>query len=985
MKVRILAIVSMMLVTVSAFADDGELFRRNVSKTPDLETEHAYIKMLELYVPAQKSDGTLLEKIEYKDAEGAIADERTMAKPLIAFYQDGLTVPVPDVGFPGHNHHDIYGAVSLDDGATWKRTNLSKSGDLSSFTLKDGTKYPGGVVRLFAASAGKKVLAVWASRYARGGSPNYAMDDTQRGALATYLGIDVEDLYLNDLFGVSGSQGSSDFADEGYPTVGEVPYCALWTARGTLEEVLDENGTATHKIVWRKAERLTSGVRDAHRMEAAAVEGAGFIVTWQEDPEGLRPGKGEGPGEGWSGAIAHHQTDIWYSYISWDNFDFVSEDGSYSSPISLAEYEKTTIPSVGIPMSIPVRITDNAMCQNGVDNEDDLYCSADFNGNGAADFCASTVTVTIETPEGPVQDIELCVTENGRLLRGNIAATRARVNLQGYDSDDDGVNDSAWVVVAYEESKGLGEEEDLDPNDLIEKVDMGKNIWYHTFDMFTPELVSQGMILNQPAVYPDDWTVVGGRLKENNDWGYRFMQIDPDPIYEEQASLESTLYQAEIARRFSLISQSAAEAGPSGTVAFAMWKQGIIRQGGPADVMARRFVLPDDFNPAEDNPFDYANMECGTWAFPLDADGKPTNPRYVKGLCVESAINLSGTSIVTCDTGSEDCAADFPWNEYFDDIAGGTVLAKMTEWSQSGPDFNADISIDNIGNLDDTTWENPYEVAKGHRGFMSGDFIMVLYAWSPNWLANTVGHDTYNLYVRRSFDGGQTWTTTPNASPWTDVDGVVADGTNTCETYRDEALGEDGTVCTDYAAGAFEPARNVSQLIGTQVTILDPRYSPTTDSILQEDGSFLYPDDERNPSKFFIVYETGDNSTVAEGEATPLNLYYSRAINWGDEYDLADIDDDDIGDTFDWLENKKKYHSGEGSITANPGGTFFYAVWNQWQEDKHENVFDSDAIFRRVLYLDEDCEGEDCITPPPVDDDDGEDSGGGGGAKPKKR
>ena len=37
-----------------------------------------------------------------------------------------------------------------------------------------------------------------------------------------------------------------------------------------------------------------------------------------------------------------------------------------------------------------------------------------------------------------------------------------------------------------------------------------------------------------------------------------------------------------------------------------------------------------------------------------------------------------------------------------------------------------------------------------------------------------------------------------------------------------------------YAAGAFEQGRNVSQLIGNKITILDPRYSPTG-------GMKLYP------------------------------------------------------------------------------------------------------------------------------------------------
>jgi len=40
-------------------------------------------------------------------------------------------------------------------------------------------------------------------------------------------------------------------------------------------------------------------------------------------------------------------------------------------------------------------------------------------------------------------------------------------------------------------------------------------------------------------------------------------------------------------------------------------------------------------------------------------------------------------------------------------------------------------------------------------------------------------------------------------------------------------------------------------------------------------------------------------------------------------------------------------------VTANPAGTFFYAVWNQWQESEEEVITNSDDIFRRVMYLDD--------------------------------
>jgi hypothetical protein len=228
----------------------------------------------------------------------------------------------------------------------------------------------------------------------------------------------------------------------------------------------------------------------------------------------------------------------------------------------------------------------------------------------------------------------------------------------------------------------------------------------------------------------------------------------------------------------------------------------------------------------------------------------------------------------------------------------------------------------------------------------------MMYAWSPNWQANSVGNDHYNLYSRRSFDGGATWTTTP-----TELGG---DGTETCENYK-QADGTINTVCTTYDAGAFEQSRNLSQLIGNKETILDPRYTPTgglkmlpiTD--LKEIGFTGYNDDIRDPSKFFIVYETGDNTTVAEGEAVPLDLFYSRATNWGDDYDLVEYYNQSTGETelgFDWLEHDREDLSGEAANTCNNGGTVYYVIWNQWQEDEFENVSNSDAIFRRIMYFD---------------------------------
>ena len=128
------------LLTIPAIGDDGELLRRNVSSTPELETEFAAIRMLPLYVPAQNSGGTLLsEGVDYLKADGSLFETRSYVRPLIAHYTDGHVDAIEEDGyggFPGHGKRDAYGAVSLDDGATWKRTNLSKSAELSSFSIK---------------------------------------------------------------------------------------------------------------------------------------------------------------------------------------------------------------------------------------------------------------------------------------------------------------------------------------------------------------------------------------------------------------------------------------------------------------------------------------------------------------------------------------------------------------------------------------------------------------------------------------------------------------------------------------------------------------------------------------------------------------------------------------------------------------------------------------------------------------------------------
>ncbi|MGD2064460.1 MAG: choice-of-anchor O protein, partial [Nitrospirota bacterium] len=408
------------LVAGPVSADDGALVRKSMAPSPGnappvpegyvAEAEHAFIDMMKFYVPMQAANGTVepLDAIEYYNIDGELVDTRLTAKPLIGVYIYGPYEEVEGIGFVGHGKREAYGAVSLDDGQTWKVTDLSESADLSScdgsgggggcnvvredvplFADTEGA-YPGDVINVFQSTSGNATLAVWPSRYCQGGSPNYSLGTSNPDklfAIADYMGIDIgtdplnptnpspDDLYLIDMFGVGGQQGFVDYSEDKFEQnqpVGEVPFACLWAARGTLVQGDDPRTTDVAEasyMRWFKAERLTSGRRDVNRVETVCVAGAGCAVTWQEDPEGLRGGQGLGPGEGWSGAVANSQTDVWYAYISWEHFNLVEDptDETGANIITLAEYEElaagegevTQKPQVGIPFSMPMRVTDN--------------------------------------------------------------------------------------------------------------------------------------------------------------------------------------------------------------------------------------------------------------------------------------------------------------------------------------------------------------------------------------------------------------------------------------------------------------------------------------------------------------------------------------------------------------------------------------------------------------------------------------------------
>jgi hypothetical protein len=1045
---------------------------------------HAALDIMDRYIPAQRIDGTVLGDVPRYNIDGVQVETYSHARPQLGAFTYGPVdeAELEGIGFAGHGKRDAYISVTFDDGLTWKETNLSESADLSSADFDredvalyagDGINYPGDVIEVVHATAGDYVLAAWFSRYCDGGEPAYTLessDPDRRDAIAAYMGIDLadpspDDIYLLDMFLVAGSQGSVDYAQDQFEQnhqVGEVPYNCLWTARGSLE-ALDADGNVLPRdeetgepvgtpvnwdIIWRKAERLTSGRRDVNRIEIAMVEGAGAVMTWQEDPEGLRAGQGLGPGEGWSGASANSQTDIWYSYVEWEHFAPVQQASDPLAIAELAAFDGETQPKPGVPFAVPMRLTDNAPCNptnpapycNGSALADDtLLNPLDY---GLRDMCAQIANATVRIGQDLRVSNNVCVTEDGLPLVANTASTRARINLFGYDSTGDGEHDSAWVVMQTEESKGLGKfgvstitgdvgcDPEVDAD--CEVFDNGKNVWYHTFSMslndtgvedsaaLIENLAFHGNLMNQPEV---DWQ--SGEFlpvtSTANLWNFDTGNFD--------------IYRTEIARRGSLLAQPVSAVADGGflselifadgfedpaqagepdepairesidpanpLVAFPTWKQGALSQGGPADIMARRILLPDDWDITTGgirNPYAFTNMACENWAY---ADG--SNPFYPDGVCLDTAINLSSVTPDVCiDTanGSETACPSvdltqgtFGVGDTNPILQGSEVedpnTTKVLTWHQCQPGMSAGVVSDagfplsgdasfscedgaanRENNLADLSWFNPLDVAKGHRGFLDGDFVMVLYAWAPNWKLNARGQDRYQLYIRRSFDGGQTWTTLPsdyvhagNDSAYTGV------GTVHCEIFRSGgSLAEEPVGCYGYGAGEPEMARNISQLKSQAFTILDPRYAPTAGSLPGPDGEPI----ERDPSVYFAVYETGDNSTVAVGEAEPLNLYYSRAIRFGDEY-TAWAEDSDLSvcypndlhgvtvttnydlavpasgfcNEFDELEGQQGIASGEASLQTTPEGAWLYGAWTQ----ENELTGESSAQWRKVWFI----------------------------------
>ena len=340
-----------------------------------------------VWLPAMKADGTPAT-IEYTDEDGNVLPypavnypngnpyDGTQAQPLIVTYTDADPIT---------GEHDVYAAVSRDDGATWKRKNLSRTADRSSFTTCRWST----ILRWLQKNRFSRLKGIkfwWPGRVNmhEGASP------------VTRLILKMNTLLMMNMQKmISGAwpdrNAHNDYTEDGYTDADEmpfsaldVPHSALWVCRGIIATQTDVNagvGDFVGDIVWFKPERLTSGRRDVNQIFVGAAGSAGFAMVWQEDPNGVKPGKAIGPGPGWGGATTSHKTDIWYSYLAWGDHTKVDtnfvpgSDVEHNADVDTDEEWVSNRPKALVPMSLPVRMTDN-----DVVNTDNIMVELDENG-----------------------------------------------------------------------------------------------------------------------------------------------------------------------------------------------------------------------------------------------------------------------------------------------------------------------------------------------------------------------------------------------------------------------------------------------------------------------------------------------------------------------------------------------------------------------------------------------------------------------------
>jgi hypothetical protein len=413
---------------------------------------------------------------------------------------------------------------------------------------------------------------------------------------------------------------------------------------------------------------------------------------------------------------------------------------------------------------------------------------------------------------------------------------------------------------------------------------------YHTFDFMTPDMVKAGYLMNPPSIAPETFStynVTDENGQEITDWE------------------GNTILNYENARRPRLLIQGKSAAvnvnkpTEKGTVMVLIFKQSETTQGGPSDIFIRRWEVCYE---------DTGNPYATKYLVPLTLieEGHETVHYDPAGLTNVSSV----TSLTAQDDG------------------------KMLTWESMEE------------NLDDLSWTLPTDNAQGHRGWIRGKQLVIAYDWTPDWQAATVGGGIYNMYVRRSFDGGKTFTTAPATAPY------YGDGA----TFK-EVFARNGTE-TEYTIGAgeFEPARNITLRTDTKVNIIEPRTVPLPGTIKRPDGTATgYSEDILDRSVIWLFWGTGAVYSGDEDEdfgKVPLDLEYLYSNDYGDSWMYTEKTISGKGkkdSTVTYLVPltlaSGPTMQGEAQPKFSPSGEICYVGWN---DDGPADVGPLDVYFARI-------------------------------------
>ncbi len=510
---------------------------KNISRTPGTGSGGQSISSMMLKTASWSTSGELDETVE--------------VRPLLVGYTDIVagdflmgtgSSEIPDIDHVA----DVFVSLSLDKGESWKSINVSNTADNSSIDVDfwgTGEKLPyyGHTFKPVVKTEGNKVLVAWNDKFCPSGNPSELTDPL------------TQDLYLvNGPQGTITYSGLETFESEIVPAH-EVPFSCVWTARGVLNEI-------DHKIDWYAPEQLTSGRRDSNKLVIAS-DTAGFVLAWQEDPVGLRPGSGSGPGEGWSGASTNHRTDMWYSHIAMAEFEAIDPDAVIGGDPTT---EGDLKPKALNKLSYPVPISDNAVCLADNVATGALYCET---------LCAADGGVFTDPDDELNKDNGKCysndfdpiraiyndtpLVDERQLLNGDTGASRPILGLFG-----------SQVILGYEETKGEATSLPGVPNsetlDTIPVEDQGKIAYVHSFEMTTPTPISAGTIVNELKL------------------------PDPDRVRPVPDTNPDDLPVLENVRRVTLVSQvDVADATVDNHLWGVLYKSGIATQGESSDMYLR--------------------------------------------------------------------------------------------------------------------------------------------------------------------------------------------------------------------------------------------------------------------------------------------------------------------------------------------------------------------------------------------------------------